>query len=210
MTEETPEAAESYYIEKMGEELGTHFDLLLQEVAWLHFKWSEGVELFGSEPARLELLNETAPTFFNIIENMLWEAVTLHIVRLTDPPESMCYKNLTIRKLPELVDDPEFKATLSELVETARQKAGICLNWRNKYIAHCDLELALSDGTSQSEPPSSKDVNEALESIVAVMKAMSEHFTESELFFSKTALLGTQRLLEVLDAGVRKLRECEE
>ena len=65
MTTRTAEEAKCYYVEKMGEALGTQFDLLWQEVAWLHMKWGEYVELFGSKPTRVELLNQTAPVFLD-------------------------------------------------------------------------------------------------------------------------------------------------
>ena len=135
----------------------------------------------------------------------------LHL-SLTDPPKSIGKNgkpNLTIKNLPELINDPGVKAALGMLVKIAEEKVKICRDWRNSHIAHCALPLALSSGARPLEP-SSKHVNEALESIIAVMNEVSEHFTESGQSFSKTAILGSQQLLKVLDAGVRKLRESEE
>jgi hypothetical protein len=211
MAERTAEEEKTYYVEKMGETLGTQFHLLLEEVTLLHLKWSEGVELFGSGPTRMELLNDAAPTFFLIIENILWDDALLHLSRLTDPPKSIGKNgkpNLTIKNLPELINDPGAKAALGELVKIAEGKVKICRDWRNSHIAHCDLRLVLSGGAGPLEP-SSKHVNEALESVVAVLNAVSVHFTETEQRF-KTAIHGSEQLLVVLDAGVRKLRESQE
>ena len=53
----TAEESRSHHIEKMGEALGTQFAALWQEVAYLHLKWEEFVELFSSKQARIELIN---------------------------------------------------------------------------------------------------------------------------------------------------------
>lgn len=46
MTHRTAEEAKIHYIEKMGDDLGTQFAALWQEVVRLHMKWGEYVELF--------------------------------------------------------------------------------------------------------------------------------------------------------------------
>jgi hypothetical protein len=64
MNDRTADEAENRYTEKMGAALGTQFYALWKEVVWLHWNWGEFVELFGSKPTRIELLNEAAPRFF--------------------------------------------------------------------------------------------------------------------------------------------------
>ncbi|MGZ8401653.1 MAG: AbiU2 domain-containing protein [Methyloceanibacter sp.] len=106
----TAQESRERYIAKMGEALGTQFAALWQEVAHLHMSWSEYVELFGTKPSRIDLLNSAAPRFFRILQDALWDETLLHIARLTDSPESGKGKsNLTIRNLPELVDEPAAK-----------------------------------------------------------------------------------------------------
>jgi hypothetical protein len=48
----------------MGDALGSQFDVLWQEVSRLHIKRAEYVELFGSKPNRVDLLNRAASAFF--------------------------------------------------------------------------------------------------------------------------------------------------
>jgi hypothetical protein len=52
-------------VEKMGAPLGEVYSALWQEVAVGHFYWKEFVELFGTKPERITLLNETAPHFLS-------------------------------------------------------------------------------------------------------------------------------------------------
>src|SRR5688572_9269148 len=110
----TAEEARDRNIKIMGETLGAQFSELWQEVAWLHEKWAQYVELFGTKPERVELLNNAAPLFFRIVEDTIWEDVLLHLTRLTDSATSMGKTNLTILNLPALMDDPNARAILSE------------------------------------------------------------------------------------------------
>ena len=73
----------------MGEELGSLYHALWQEVVWLHTEWGEYVQLYGTKPSRIRLLNEAAPSFFRLVQDGLFETTVLKIARLTDPPKSL-------------------------------------------------------------------------------------------------------------------------
>jgi hypothetical protein len=155
MVNRTPAEVDNHYLVKMGEALGTQFYALWQEVVWLHWNWAEFVELFGTKPTRIELLNQAAPAFFRVVQDTLWEVTLLHIARLTDQSRSGGRNdraNLTIRNLPGLIHDPELKQVVSGLIETAVDKAGFCRDWRNRHIAHRDLNLALSADEARARP----------------------------------------------------------
>ena len=77
MLDRTAEEAKKANIEKMGEPLGALFSALWQEVAVLHFHWKEYVELFGTKPERIALLNRAAPHFFRMLQDELWESTLL-------------------------------------------------------------------------------------------------------------------------------------
>ncbi|WP_407690639.1 AbiU2 domain-containing protein [Rhodocyclus tenuis] len=70
----------------MGGEIGKVYSALWQEVAWINKKWNQYVELFGTSPERIELLNRAAPSFFRTFQDSLLDDVLLHLARLTDPP----------------------------------------------------------------------------------------------------------------------------
>ena len=113
-THKTAEESQKEYIEVMGEPLGKQFHALWQEVAWLYTKWGEYVALFGTKPSRIDLMNRTAPLFFRVVQDSIWEETILHIARLTDPPKSMGKENLSIQQLPLLVGDEGLRQTLSK------------------------------------------------------------------------------------------------
>jgi hypothetical protein len=90
------EEAKQDHIARMGLDLGSVYDALWQQVAWVHAKWSDYVVLFGTSESRVKLLNEASPAFFRHAQDSIWESVLLHITRLTDPPATGGKQNLTV------------------------------------------------------------------------------------------------------------------
>jgi hypothetical protein len=204
----TSEEAKQEYISKMGKALGETFHALWQEVAWLFSKWNEYVTLFGTKPSRIDILNNAAPFFFRIIQDVLWEEIILHVARLTDPPKSVGKSNLTIQQLPGLVSDTTVSKEISNLVNTTVQKVDFCRDWRNRRIAHSDLKLAIEKGINPLQPASRKKVRAVLDSIVEVLNAVSRHYTDSTNFFDNTDPPdGAMSLLYVLDDGLQAGKE---
>jgi len=78
----TAEENKQNHVEKLGDELGSLYHELWNDVVRLHSKWDEFIELFGSKPSRVELLNKSAPLFFRTAQDSLWESTLLHITRL--------------------------------------------------------------------------------------------------------------------------------
>jgi hypothetical protein len=186
MIDWTAEQARDHYIEKMGEDLGLQFAALWQEVAHVHVKWSEYVTLFATNARRIEVLNHCAPAFFRMIQDVLWEDTVLHIARLTDPPASFAQKgkaNLTIRNLPDLVDDDTTKASLNTAVTAVEAASAFCRDWRNRHIAHRDLKLAIDKTARPLEPGSKKQVDDVLDGIVTALNIVDAHYADSVSYF---------------------------
>lgn len=188
----------------MGEPLGKLYHALSNELAWLYLKWGEYVELFGTKPSRIDLLNRAAGGFFRIVQDGLWEDVLLHITRLTDAPRSAGRANLTIRALPRLITSLEVLPVVQGLIETAVAKAEFARDWRNRHIAHTGLELALKDGAEPLKPASRAAVKDALASISRVLNAVSQSYLGETTAYEMTeALHGAAGLLYVIDDGLR-------
>jgi len=209
----TAEEQKQEHIKSLGEKLGKLYHHLWQEVAWVYSKWNEYVELFGTKQSRIELINEASPKFFRIVQDSLWEDTILHISRLTDPPKSLGTKpNLTIRKLPELVEDEVLKARLEELIGEVMEKTEFCRDWRNRKLAHRDLNLVLKEGVKPLEPASRAKIKEALHSISSVLNAISSHYFDSTTGFDMGAgsVNGAISLLYVIDDGLKAGKERDE
>ena len=198
-------------VQSMGPDLGPVFHALWNEVAWLHEKWQEYCELFGTRASRIELMNEAAPMFFRIVQDSLFEDILIHITRLTDPPKSCGKENLTICRIPSLLSDQQARANVKELIDVASQKAAFCRDWRNRHIAHTDLDLALKEGAKPLEAASRQEVKKALEAISNVLNSIETHYTGKETCFGgDTRPGGAVGLIGVIDAGLRAEKERNE
>jgi len=158
----TPAEIKQHYIDKMGNELGVLFYALWNEVVWLHFKWSEYIETFGTKSSRLELLNEAALSFFRMLQDMWWRDILLHMATIIDPPKSAGKSNLTIQRLGLLVDDPGTAKMVKEQIDDVVGATDFCRDWRNRRIAHRDFNLAVSENPKPLKPANRKKVEDAL------------------------------------------------
>lgn len=203
-TNRTADEAKAHNILVMGQDLGVLYDALWQQVVWLHNKWEQYVELYGTKPSRIAILNKAAPSFFAIVQDTLWEDVLLHIARLTDSPKSAGKPNLSFRCLPDVIGDSVVKARVADLIANSLKTSEFCRDWRNKRIAHRDLHLALGQNAAPLVPASREKVKEALKALTDVLNAISAHYCDSTTIFDlKDGSGGAVSLLYVLDDGIK-------
>jgi hypothetical protein len=127
--------------------------------------WQEYRTIFDTTPGQLHIANQTAGTFFYVVQKTMWEGVLLHLARMTDPAQSMGRKNLSVMALHPLVK-AEFQGEVARLANSALQDTEFARNWRNRYIAHKDLPLALGNQAAASlQSASTEAVELALKSL---------------------------------------------
>ena len=205
MTDHSAEEQKEANIAAMGEELGTRYSALWQELAIGYVYWLEYVDLFGTKSSRIEMLNQVAPMFFRMIQDELWGMTLLNLARMTDPAFSGKDKpNLSIQALPLVIRDAGLKSTVAKLVDHASKATEFARDWRNRLIAHRDLGIALNTATAPLKDASRAQVNDALASLAAVLNALASHFLKSETRFDMTPRHnGAEELLYLLDEGLR-------
>jgi hypothetical protein len=175
----TAEEAEKEYLDAMGPDLGRLYSLLVDECSLLHLQWAEYKVLFGTSPGRIDLMNRAAPAFFSQLQNTLWEAIILHIARLMDPASSpgKGKENATLLRLSQLVDSA-IQPKIDILLGVARAKCKFSQDWRNRHIAHRDLNLALNGNAKPLESVSRLNVQSSLEAIAAVLNVIESHYRD--------------------------------
>jgi hypothetical protein len=199
----TPDELRDEHVSKLGPKLGPVYHALWKDVAWLNVTWHEYHEMFGTTPKRIDLLNSAAGLFFRIVQDLLWEQTLLHLSRLTDPPRSVGKNNLTLRALPELIDDPVLRSKVAALVDRAVHATNFARDWRNREISHRDLDLALERPAQPLAPSSRNHVSDALTAIHAVLNHISEELLQSSLAPDViTPLTGAVALLNVIRYGI--------
>jgi hypothetical protein len=199
----SPDETRQHYVSSMGEPLGEASYALWSEVALLFRDWGEFTYLFGSHPNRTELLNKAAPVFFRAVQVALFEATVLRIARLTDPPKSVGKSNLTVQQLPDLADT-SLAGELTRLVEEAKEAAGFCRDWRNRSIAHRDLQLALSKDAEPLPDATIEKVKKAILALGAILNSLTQHYLNSTTLFEFDGVTGgAPSLLKVLQDGLK-------
>jgi len=198
------EEAKQDYIMVMGDELGSHYHALWQELVWAYRKWNEYLELFGTKSSRIELLNNAAPSFFYMYQTMGWEDALLHLARMTDPTKPGNKHNLTIQWLPQLIPDAALSQAVGDLVGQAVSSTEFCRDWRNRRIAHTDLDHVLAPDSSPLEKGSRRSVREAKANIAVVLNAVARHYLDSESIFDvPTGPQGSTALISLVDDGLK-------
>ena len=64
-----------YYMDSMGEVLGTAFWHLNQKILEVHLVWEQYKQLYGESEETVRTLNETAGLFFMVVQDSLWDSV---------------------------------------------------------------------------------------------------------------------------------------
>jgi hypothetical protein len=202
MTDSASQLAEREYVAAMGQELGELFYRLRNEHIWLHRMWNEYVLLFASRQERIDLLNESAGAFFQIVEECLWQQTLLQITRITDREKSAGKENLTVQSLPSLVPTTIGNEVMN-MLKRCLERCEFARDWRNRHIAHCDLSLALSLQAVPLESVSQQKVGEALGSISMLLNTVERYYRHSEVKYELACpLLNAESLLEVLRDGL--------
>ena len=177
------------YVSVYGEDLGRLYDVLSSELLWLHNKWFEYCALFGGSEARVELLNETAPYFFHVVQRVLWEGVLLHIARLTDPAKQKKFENMSLCALSGAVENPNARAQVDADLQVVLTAAQFARDYRDKNLAHQDLDHALG----RVEPLSSgshKDVEDVLRGMCGLMNNIAAAHDQPTLIYDLPGVPG--------------------
>ncbi len=164
--------------------------------------------LFSTKPSHVDLLNVAASTLFKIIQDIMWKDVVLHIARLTDASKSAGRSNLSFQRLPAAIAHVETKSKVEMALEMALIHTKFCRDWRNRDIAHQDLDLTFSRSASPLESASGQKISEALKSLAEVLNIIATHYLETTTFFESLGptVGGANNLLRVLDEGVKAMK----
>ncbi len=172
-----------YYMDSMGEVLGTAFWHLNQKILEVHLVWEQYKQLYGESEETVRTLNETAGLFFMVVQDSLWDSVIQGICRLTDPAQMSGRQNLSIRALSALIANEGLRREVAGLCEEALFKAQFARDHRNKRIAHQDKNHLYDREAQPLGGVSRKLIKEMLGAITAVMNAINVHYCDTTMFY---------------------------
>jgi hypothetical protein len=203
--QQTTEERRAAYSTAMAGKLGSLFSALWDEVVRLHVHWGQFVELFGGISGRIEIMNRTAPRFFVLTERLLWNEALLSISRLTAHHKSAGKPILTVRRLPELIEDAQLRSAVEKKISALVVKAAAANTWRNRRIAHTDLLLALDRPTEPLPVVTREAIEEWLAALADVMNTVELPYTNGTTAYSHSiSTHGARELLFWLRDGLRR------
>jgi len=170
---------------RIPESLREIFRELSSAVVWLHGHWIIYRQLYAKSSERVELLNESAGTFFSLLQNILLHDTVLAIARLTDRSESRGRENLVLSQLVEKLDSssyPDLMGRLKASLGAVDRKCEVFRKKRNRQVAHSDLMAALKVESEPLPGVSREMVEDAL-------KAIRDYMNEFEVYFCKNTMI---------------------
>jgi hypothetical protein len=201
------------HIDAMGEPLGSLFTALSSELIHLGGRWQQYSELYGAGQQRFDLMNDTAPFFFGTVQQMLWEETLLAITRLTAPTatgakeaDSGPRQNLTIRRFEKLIADSTLRTAVKTRVDALIVRAAFTEDWRNRRLAHRDLDLSLDRGAQPFPAAEVEDVDGVLEDLASLLNFIESHYLDgSTTLYCGLPITGSAiSLLHIVREGVRR------
>jgi hypothetical protein len=199
----TPSEIRNNRIKVLGKEFGPLYDSIYNEFVWLSIKWEEYKELYGKKESRIGILNQAAPHFFYMIEQVLWENILLGLCKLTDPPKMRNKKNATSRAIVNFIDNDVLKKNIELKINELMESTEFCRDWRNRNIAHKDLLLATDKNATPLQIANRKKLNIAFSIFQEIINLIEEYYFKSTTIFDMINIhTGSVSLLYVLDEGI--------
>jgi hypothetical protein len=171
---------------RIPEPLREIFRELRSAVVWLHGLWIIYRQLYAKSSERVDLLNESAGTFFSLLQNILLHDTVLASARLTDHSEIRGRENLVLGQLVEKLDSnsyPDLMERLKVCLEVIDSRCEVFRTKRNRQVAHSDLLAALKVESEPLPGISRTMVEDALKAIRDYMNEFEIHFSNSTMAY---------------------------
>ncbi|MCF8105623.1 MAG: hypothetical protein K9K64_09080 [Desulfohalobiaceae bacterium] len=181
---------------------------LKTEITWLHGRWKIYRQLYGKSEKRIDLLNECAPVFFYIVQDVLLGDVLVALSKLTDQAASGRFDNLSLEQLQlqlEEYGDQDLSSQNRSILDQLHSKCEPFRTWRNKRLAHLDLNTHMESQYYPLPGISNQMIEDSLELVRRFMNNIEHHYNDSENAYEHFSMLGSDAdsLVAMLRYGLR-------
>jgi hypothetical protein len=187
----------------MSPQLAEVYKELIKDVNWLYFKWNIYLQLYADQE-NVKLLNNTAPTYFSVCQEMMQDDTLLAIGRLTDPAQTGSKTNLSLQQLVDTINEvayPVLRSEVMDVLTAAKPKFEVARDHRNRRIAHIDLETRLNKHPQPLSDATKHIIEEALEAIAQALNTVERHFDTKTEFSEQIVPNDGKTLLHWLRLG---------
>jgi hypothetical protein len=148
------------------------FETLQLELTYAHILWRTYNELFTGSPGTVALLNQTAGSFFGLVQDMLVNEMVLALSRLGDETKGTLTFRTLLKEKKVGVDPPQFAAAelaYKDYIDACKPVK----HWRNNRVAHTNFNVAR--GLDALGSLKGADVVKALEVGVRFLEFFNPH-----------------------------------
>lgn len=191
---------------QLDEEGKDLFDFLEKRMFWLRIRWGNYETLYGHTAARIELLNDAASGFFFVVQEVLFDEISMDLCRLTD--DTTKQKNATIRmvkKLKAFKGEPKY-ARVEKLVTEIEKCVEPIHDYRNKVMAHLDLHATLKTHKTKVhavDPATRAQISTLLDLFGKLLNAISDLLGEAPCYFDNCHIDGdADQLLNLIKGAM--------
>jgi hypothetical protein len=176
---------------KMPKAMEGEFSLIQNELFTVIARWRTFVDLYGTE-SNVELLNRTAPLFFNIVQDIFVDNVILSILRLLDPTRSTGKENLSMAHLIdhlERLGPATLHAEVLDLYSQIRTDSSQLITIRNKRLAHNDLAESQNRSASLYAGVTRTFIDEQIKRLCTLMNKIDGELCDTETYYESAGSL---------------------
>ena len=178
------------------------FEALHKQVFQIHVRWAQFLALFTVSDDRMRFLSAVAPGFFRLLHDTLRDDAFISLGRLTDRSQTMGRDNLTLLTLVEAAEasgDASLSTPARSLLDQLLAAVPSIRTWRNQWLAHTDLQSALSPTPLPGVRVQRGDIDEALRFVREIMALFSRHFSREPYDYQTVVVIGdAEALVRVL------------
>jgi len=161
-------------------DISGQINCLKRSIEILHAYWKLFADLFASGNDKIDLLNQSASTFFVMVSFAFRERVVLGIARLLDPPRTIKQDNLVLERIINdlrPIAEPALVSKLERHLNALRKDRSI-IEYRHKRIAHSDLKVSLK--VTPAPSVTTKDIDHALNILSHFMNLIHVQYENKE------------------------------
>jgi hypothetical protein len=191
----------------MKEEAKTIYDAIRQDLIRIHANWKIFKQLFTVSDDRFVIMNNTAPAFFRLIQDVLVDDAVISLSRLVDPSSDN-----TLLRLVRMLKAQVNHSFYSELEQDLSEVRLICEDirqHRHKRVAH---RIRTSKHTESSDHPiklpklTRNKIEGAMNAIALFMNKVLGYFEDVDEMFEPFMAGDADSLLLFLEKGYEATR----
>lgn len=170
----------------MPRSLAELHEILWSDVTMLYQRWTTFTALYSKQDT-VNLLNEAAGGFFELLQRVLLDDLYLGIARLADRPVNRHQSNVVLRSLLDAVpaQEAELRARLDAAVSAYEDAAKFADLIRHKRLAHRDQAVAYGSSQALDFFVSPQDIEKALAAAGMVLNELDNHYEGHVTAFSE-------------------------